>query len=143
MVNIFGFLSFKTYLFSKLDGLNYMKNYISFILCLFLFSACISEDYDDVELNSIAICKDGIAIDNISGISYKCKNYDLIGLVSLETMDATRANDSWGWTDPVTGKEFALIGLDNGTGVVDISDPINPVYLENFQHKLFLLFGEI
>jgi len=51
-----------------------MKNYIFFILYLFLFSACISEDYDDVELNSIAICKDGIAIDNISGISYKCKN---------------------------------------------------------------------
>ena len=106
-----------------------MRNYILFILILFLFSGCDSEDYDDVELKSLAICKDGIAANNILGISFKCKNYDLISLVSLETMDASRANDSWGWTDPISGKEFALIGLDNGTGFVDISDPISPIYL--------------
>ena len=106
-----------------------MKKLSLFILILFLFSACDYEDYDDLDLKSMAICKDGIASNNILGISYKCKNYDLISLVSLETMDASRANDSWGWTDPISGKEFALIGLDNGTGFVDISDPVNPVYL--------------
>ena len=101
-----------------------MKNYALFLLILFLFSACDSEDYDELDLKSKAICNDGIAINN-SGISYKCKNYDLMGLVSLETMDATRANDIWGWTDTLTGKEFALIGLDNGTGFVSIKYTVN------------------
>src|SRR5690606_11458023 len=38
-------------------------------------------------------------------------------------------NDSWGWTDPDTGKEYAVVGLDNGTAFIDISDPVNAVYL--------------
>ena len=44
-------------------------------------------------------------------------------------MDANSGNDCWGWTDPLTGKEYALMGLDNGTGIIDISDPFNPNYL--------------
>ena len=44
-------------------------------------------------------------------------------------MNAESGNDCWGWTDPLTGKEYALMGLDNGTGIIDISDPFNPNYL--------------
>ena len=44
-------------------------------------------------------------------------------------MNATSGNDSWGWTDPQDGKEYALVGLNNGTAFIDISDPINPIYL--------------
>ncbi|MBT8255114.1 MAG: choice-of-anchor B family protein, partial [Bacteroidia bacterium] len=36
---------------------------------------------------------------------------------------------SWGWTDPQDGKEYALVGLEGATAFVDISDPVNPVYL--------------
>ncbi len=36
-------------------------------------------------------------------------------------------NDIWGWTDPETGKEYALVGMSNGTSFVDVSDPLNPV----------------
>ncbi|MFN3939271.1 MAG: LVIVD repeat-containing protein, partial [Chitinophagales bacterium] len=36
------------------------------------------------------------------------------------------ASDVWGYTDPI-GNEFAIIGLNNGTSIVDISDPDNPV----------------
>ena len=38
-------------------------------------------------------------------------------------------NDCWGWTDPQTGKEYALVGLTNATSFVDISDPTDPKYL--------------
>ena len=107
-----------------------MKNLLLFLLIIFFIYSCKFDDYDDVSLdNPLGICVDGLAINKVTGVSYKCKNYDLLGQVSLETMGAISASDSWGWTDPVTGKEFALIGLDNGTGFIDISNPTNPIYL--------------
>ncbi|MCP4358554.1 MAG: choice-of-anchor B family protein [Chloroflexi bacterium] len=64
--------------------------------------------------------------------SYPCQNVDLLALVPISQMGGTAGtmgNDIWGWTDPQTGKEYALMGLSNGTSFVDISDPENPVYL--------------
>ena len=60
---------------------------------------------------------------------YPCNGYDLQSFISLDEMDAQQGNDSWGWTDPQNGKEYALVGLDNGTAFIDVSDPVNPVYL--------------
>jgi len=37
------------------------------------------------------------------------------------------ANDIWGWVDPETNREYALVGRTNGTSFVDITDPANPV----------------
>ncbi|MFK5981822.1 MAG: choice-of-anchor B family protein [Flavobacteriaceae bacterium] len=67
--------------------------------------------------------------DNGTAGSYPCNGYDLQSHFSLSDMNAGGGNDSWGWTDPDNGDEFALVGLDNGTAFIDISDPINPVYL--------------
>jgi choice-of-anchor B domain-containing protein len=33
----------------------------------------------------------------------------------------------WGWTDPETGKDYALVGTNMGTTIVDISDAKRPV----------------
>lgn len=60
---------------------------------------------------------------------YPCDGYDLQAHFDLNFLDAGSGNDSWGWTDPDTGKEYALMGLRNGTAFIDISDPVNPVYL--------------
>lgn len=60
---------------------------------------------------------------------YPCEGIDLQSQISLGDMNASDGNDSWGWEDPDTGKEYALMGLDNGTAFIDISDPINPIYL--------------
>jgi choice-of-anchor B domain-containing protein len=60
---------------------------------------------------------------------FPCNKFDLQSRLTLNELDAGSGNDSWGWTDPTTGKEYALIGLDNGTAFIDISDPVNPVYL--------------
>lgn len=68
-------------------------------------------------------CENGKAGD------YPCNGYDLIGQISLGTFNATAGNDSWGWTDTTTGKEYAIMGLNNGTAFVDISDDTNLMYL--------------
>lgn len=61
--------------------------------------------------------------------SYPCDGYDLQSFISYTAMGASNSNDSWGWTDPADGTEYALVGLDNGVAFIDISDPVNPVYL--------------
>jgi choice-of-anchor B domain-containing protein len=40
-------------------------------------------------------------------------------------------NDIWGWTDPLTRREYAIVGRTNGTSFVDVTDPYNAVYLGN------------
>ena len=54
---------------------------------------------------------------------YPCEGYDLLAHISATEMGATGGNDSWGWTDPQDGKEYAFVGLDNGTAFIDISIP--------------------
>lgn len=63
---------------------------------------------------------------------YPCNGYDLQSRVTLNVLSgglSVSGNDCWGWTDPTTGKEYAIMGYSEGTGFVDISDPINPIYL--------------
>ncbi len=64
---------------------------------------------------------------------YPCNNVDLEAFLPLNQIGGTAAqssaNDIWGWTDSLTGKEYAIIGLVFGTSFVDISDPANPIYL--------------
>lgn len=60
---------------------------------------------------------------------FPCDNVDLASQITLGAMGASSGADCWGWTDPLDGKEYALMGLNNGTGFVDITDPLNPVYL--------------
>jgi len=38
-------------------------------------------------------------------------------------------SDVWGWTDPETGREWALVGRYGGTAFVDVTDPSNPIYV--------------
>jgi choice-of-anchor B domain-containing protein len=46
--------------------------------------------------------------------------------LTLSDLGLSFANDIWGWTDPATGAEYALIGVIEGTVFVDISDPKRP-----------------
>ncbi|MCW5518326.1 choice-of-anchor B family protein [Aureitalea sp. L0-47] len=60
---------------------------------------------------------------------YPCNGYNLLAHLDLNTLNAGSGNDSWGWTDPATGKEYALMALSNGTAFIDISNPTSPIYL--------------
>ena len=44
-------------------------------------------------------------------------------------MGGTAGNDIWGWHDAQTGREYALMGMSNGTAFVDVTEPRNPVFL--------------
>ena len=57
---------------------------------------------------------------------YPCNGLDLQAYFSLSDLGAASGNDSWGWTDPNDGKEYAVVGLNNSTYFIDITDPVNP-----------------
>jgi choice-of-anchor B domain-containing protein len=95
---------------------------ILLIIILFLANACSSSDEPKV-IDPRTICEGGMAGE------FPCDNYDLMSHLTLSDMSASSGNDSWGWTDTSTGKEYALMGLDNGTAFIDITDPLNPIYL--------------
>ena len=61
--------------------------------------------------------------------SFPCEGYDLLSQIPLNTFNSVKANDSWGWTDATTGKEYGLLCLNEGTAFIDISDPLDPIYL--------------
>ena len=60
---------------------------------------------------------------------FPCDGMDLMSRIPLEVFNAQRGNDSWGWVDPSTNREYALMGLNNGTAFVDITSPSSPIYL--------------
>ncbi|MEZ5441260.1 MAG: choice-of-anchor B family protein [Lysobacterales bacterium] len=68
-------------------------------------------------------CVDGAAE------GFPCLNVDLYAHISNAQLGGGNGNDIWGWTDPDTGREYALMGLTNGTAFVDISDPEFPARL--------------
>ncbi|WP_263787422.1 choice-of-anchor B family protein [Salinibacter grassmerensis] len=72
------------------------------------------------------VCTDGTAG------PYPCADADLLSLLSIEALGGTadtELNDVWGWTDPQTGTEYALVGRTDGTAFVDVSTPTEPVYV--------------
>ena len=73
-------------------------------------------------------CEDGVAE------GFDCDRVDLLGFLPREELGAgrgARLNDVWGWTDPDTGREYALVGRMDGTAFVDVTEPFNPRYLGN------------
>ena len=71
-------------------------------------------------------CEDGTAA------SFSCSEMDLVSFLPLQDMGMARGvrlNDVWGWTDPESGKEYALVGHLEAAVFVDVSDASNPVYL--------------
>jgi choice-of-anchor B domain-containing protein len=66
--------------------------------------------------------------DDMAGI-FPCHKIDLASFIPLTELESIWANDVWGWTDPVTGHEYALVSKFEGTAFVDITDPYDPLYL--------------
>jgi len=59
---------------------------------------------------------------------YPCGNVDLLAHMSVTQLGSnTSVADLWGWTDPLTLKEYAVVGCRTGTAFVDLSTPTAPV----------------
>src|SRR5215211_3723576 len=81
--------------------------------------------------------------------TFPCNKVDLAALLPVADIDGTSAtgvtaNDIWGWTDPLTDKEYALVGLSNGVAFVDVTAPSSPVYLGNLpRHSVDSLWRSV
>ncbi len=60
---------------------------------------------------------------------FACAGVDLRSRLPIAAMDGVGGNDIWGWFDTQTNREYALMGMQNGTAFVDITDPEDPVFL--------------
>ena len=65
---------------------------------------------------------------------FACSEVDLLAFLPVRDVGGTRGimvSDVWGWVDPATGREYAILGRFDGTSFVDVTDAANPVYLGN------------
>lgn len=76
----------------------------------------------ETEISPATKCVNGMA-----GI-HPCKGIDLLAQMPLGAFSSQPdgTNDIWGFVDLNDKREYAIIGLRNGTAVVDVTDPENP-----------------
>lgn len=62
---------------------------------------------------------------------HPCSGFDLMSQIPIDVLggDGAEGNDSWGWTDPQTGNEYALVGTSTNAAFIDVTDPSNPFLL--------------
>ena len=71
-------------------------------------------------------CEDGVAA------GFACEHVDLQAFLTLDAIGAApgeRVSDLWGWTDPETGREYALVGRTAGVVILDVTSPTAPVMM--------------
>lgn len=71
-------------------------------------------------------CVDGEAV------QFACGDVDLLAFLPLSALGAAageRVSDIWGWSDPLTGREYALVGRTAGVAFVDVTEATAPRYL--------------
>ncbi|SHM91597.1 choice-of-anchor B family protein [Polaribacter sp. KT 15] len=93
-----------------------------FIFVLIIVSCSKKEVVNQVKqtiINPIAKCEDGFAGE------FPCNDYDLLTHITLDEIagENTQGNDSWGWVDPVTNNEYAIVCTNKGTSFIDITNP--------------------
>ena len=77
-----------------------------------------------VAASGSASCVSGMAAE------FPCKNVNLLGHLSLAEIGGGEiGNDIWGWVDPSTDREYAIMGKTNGTAFVDITNPREPRFV--------------
>ena len=68
---------------------------------------------------------------------FECDDVDLLAFLPLSELGLSPGSpafaggitDVWGWTDTETGREYALVARIGGASVVDVTDPLLPVYV--------------
>ncbi|MDG1731008.1 MAG: choice-of-anchor B family protein [Algibacter sp.] len=110
-----------------------------FLLLLIVLNiqSCKNDDDDSIisenddSDNALAFCENGFAG------NYPCNGYDLMAHMPLSTLASSlttntntiAGNDIWGWTDASNGNEYAIVCTTNSTAFVNVTNPINPVFL--------------
>jgi choice-of-anchor B domain-containing protein len=69
---------------------------------------------------------------NGSAGPYPCESVDFLSqmtIAALGGISTTEGANVWGWTDPISGTEYVLMGLTDSTAFINISDPENPALI--------------
>ena len=76
----------------------------------------------------LKVAKPATVCDNGFAGDHACEKMDLLAHVPLSSFSTnpSAANDVWGFYDVNDGKEYAILGLRNGVGVVEVTDPEAP-----------------
>lgn len=67
-------------------------------------------------------------VDGFAG-PYPCHDVDLQAVLPMSRIGGGRGTDLWGWTDPASGREYAIFVRSTGTAFIDLTDPNEPLYL--------------
>ncbi len=74
-----------------------------------------------------------ISILGLFGFEAHAQANDSLDMRALGRFGYTQTiNDVWGWVDTATNKEYALVGVQNGLSIVDVTNPTNPVQTNFF-----------
>ncbi len=57
---------------------------------------------------------------------FACSGVDLLSYLPVGLMGTGRITDLWGWQDPITGREYALVAATDQFPIIDVTDPVNP-----------------
>lgn len=61
--------------------------------------------------------------------AFDCSNMELVSYTPVSALGGARGvwvNDVWGWTDPETGRNYALVARRDGAAFVDVSNTASP-----------------
>lgn len=100
------------------------------VVAVALVGVCAS--VHDAAMSATPSLKHVTACNNNVAAGYACSSVDLAAQVDLAALGAAsgqEGNDVWGWTDSSNGREYALMGVGNGTAFVDITLPDHPLVL--------------
>ncbi|MFM9872332.1 MAG: choice-of-anchor B family protein [Fimbriimonadaceae bacterium] len=79
-------------------------------------------------LIALAILSVSVAVAQVSqGVTLKSH-------IGLATFGASSGNDCWGYVSP-SGREYAIMGLNNMVAYIEVTDPSNPVILKTIPHS--------
>jgi choice-of-anchor B domain-containing protein len=64
-------------------------------------------------------------------LNWDCSNTSLMSYLPLSAIGSRGIglSGSWGWTDPQTGEDIAIVGRQDGAAFVNVTDPLRPRYL--------------
>ena len=100
---------------------------LSVIITVCLMGCSTSSDVEEITYTP---CENGTAE------GYSCDNVDLYAHMNIQELvpdtinsETVQLNDIWGWIDPETAQEYAIVGLTNGVSFVDVTLPSEPVYI--------------
>jgi len=91
-----------------------------------VFAASYSPHIHEARVTAYSMPENVVHCENGMADVFPCSNVDLLGHIPVRELGGGTANDSWGWVDPTSGREYAVIGRSTGVTFVDVTVATEP-----------------